>query len=460
MRETMGTTEPLPIAGQAVSGTNRPYLFVVLHCDQPTLGGARYDLSAIQEVRMGRGSTREILTLERGTLNKCAVSVPSSTVSKTHAQLTRVRDEWWIEDLGSKNGTCVNGVRIQKARVHDGDFIEIGSVLFRYRMVMTAAPCSDVDTAQLITKASGYASLEPTYALQLEALAQIARLQFTTLLLGETGTGKEVLANGTHQLSGRRGPLIVVNCGALPASLIESQLFGHVKGSFTGAQRDELGFVRSAEGGTLFLDEIGDLPLPAQAALLRVLQQREVIPVGGSKPTNVDVRFIAATNKPLDELCLRGEFRGDLLARLSTYKHTLPPLRKRMEDLGILIGDMLRRSTDANAMRVRISVTAVRTLLTHTWPHNIRELESLLGVAVALAGGLSIERFEWSHISGESPVPDEPPKNPADLRERIVALLQTHRGNATSVAKSMGKSRMQIYRWMTEFEIDPNDYRG
>src|SRR5262249_43426020 len=162
---------------------------------------------------------------------------------------------------------------------------------------------------------------------------------------------------GMHAISGRRGPFVAINCGALPPSLLESQLFGHVKGSFTGARRDELGFVRSAEGGTLFLDEIGDLPLPAQAALLRVLQDREVVPVGGTRPMRVDVRVIAATNKPLEALCLEGEFRTDLLARLTGYQHTLVPLRQRLEDFGLLVGDLLQRATLSGAKDVRLSVS-------------------------------------------------------------------------------------------------------
>src|SRR5262249_24796529 len=156
---------------------------------------------------------------------------------------------------------------------------------------------------------------------QLAALARIASMPIPVLLLGESGTGKEVLARAVHTLSGRSGAFVAVNCGGLSASLIESQLFGHVKGSFTGAGRDEPGLVRAADRGTLFLDEIGDLPLAAQAALLRVLQEREVVPVGGARPVAVDLRVVAATHRPLEKMAAKGDFRADLLARLSGYRH-------------------------------------------------------------------------------------------------------------------------------------------
>ncbi len=457
--EILNTTEPLREEGRAASAISRSFLFVVLHCDQLTLGGARYDLSGIREITIGRGSAREAARVEQGALRKLVLRLPSPTVSKAHVRLVRDRDEWLLEDLGSKNGTCLNGVRVESARVEDGDFIEVGSVVLRYRVAKTVSAISDADSVQEAAITPGYASLVPAYVERLEALTRIARLPFTTLLLGDTGTGKELLASGMHQLSGRRGPFLAVNCGALTSSLVESHLFGHLKGSFTGAQRDELGFIRSAEGGTLFLDEIGDLPLAAQATLLRVLQQREVVPVGGARPTIVDVRFIAATNKSLDDLCLRGEFRGDLLARISTYKHTLLPLRDRIEDLGVLISHMLVHSSFAGAANTRLSVSVARSLLSYPWPHNIRELEGVLGVAVALAEGGLVERFDLPNTIMEAPVRDEPPRNPDELREQIISFLRQHRGNATSVARSMGKSRTQIYRLMTELAIDPKDYR-
>src|SRR5262249_27731601 len=170
------------------------------------------------------------------------------------------------------------------------------------------------------------------------------RTPLSVLLFGETGTGKEVLAGAIHRTSARTGAFVAANCGALPAALVESQLFGHVRGAFTGAVRDGPGFVRAADRGTLFLDEIGDLAPPAQAALLRVLEEYEVVPVGTTRAVHVDVRVIAATHRPLDQMAERGEFRQDLYARLAGFVQRIPPLRERREDLGLLVGGVLGRN--------------------------------------------------------------------------------------------------------------------
>jgi len=459
--QTINSTEPLPDEGQLEPTEQRPFLFIVLHGDQPTLGGARHDLSQVDVITIGRGKERDALRSEHGGSRQLTLQFPSPTVSKAHARLVRCSDGWMLEDLGSKNGSCVNGRRVTRGLVQDGDYVEFGSVFSRYRAAMDipTEPALDVDSRSFDTNPFGFSSLVPTLASQLDALARVARLPFTTLLLGETGTGKEVVAHGMHELSGTSGPFVAVNCGALPTSLIESHLFGHVKGSFTGAQRDEPGFIRSAEGGTLFLDEVGDLPLPAQATLLRVLEQREVIPVGSAKPTVVDVRFIAATNKSLDELCLRGLFRADLFARLAAYKHRLPLLCDRLEDFGMLMREMSRRAGPLHGASLRLSVQAARSLFSYHWPNNIRELESVLGVAIALGEAGSVQRLNLPRTT-TAPVCDEQPHNPDELRERLISVMREHQGNMTHVARHMGKSRTQIYRWVQEFGIDPKEYRA
>lgn len=466
MKETFTTTEDeLPDEPLAPPRTH-PFLFVVLHCDRPTLGGARYDLSGLDLVTIGRGSTREASRDGDGGAPRLALRLPSATVSKAHARLVRTGDGWSLEDLGSRNGCCVNGERVARAPIRDGDYIETGSVVLRYRAALRVPPASagDLDTTSSAPEAPGLLSLVPAISADLGTLARIARLPISTLLLGETGTGKEVLAHGIHALSGRPGPFVAVHCGGLTLSLLGSQFFGHVKGSFTGAQRDEPGYFRSAEGGTLFLDEIGDLPLPGQAAILRALQEREVVPVGGTRPTVVDVRVIAATHKSLDSLCVRGEFRSDLLARLAGYQHTLPPLRERMEDLGLLIGDLLRRTAVPGATEARLSATAARRLLSHAWHLNIRELQQILTVSTALAEGGVVEVPHLPDSITKVPVKlgpeSEAPPSADDLREKLVSLLREHRGNVTSVARSMGKSRIQIHRWMQRFGVDPGDYRA
>ncbi len=209
------------------------------------------------------------------------------------------------------------------------------------------------------------------FARTLDRLDRLAASSLSLLLLGETGTGKEVIARAVHARSGRPGPFIAVNCGALPKELVESSLFGHVRGSFSGAVRDEVGFVRAANAGTLFLDEVGDLPLAAQSALLRVLQESEVNPIGSNQPVRVDVRILAATNRPLDRMIEESVFRGDLYARLAGFIAKLPPLRERKADLGQLAAAWI---ADGRLPEVRFRREAIERLLEHEWPFNVREL--------------------------------------------------------------------------------------
>jgi transcriptional regulator with GAF, ATPase, and Fis domain len=205
------------------------------------------------------------------------------------------------------------------------------------------------------------------------------------LLLGETGTGKELLARAIHRLSERKGPFVAVNCGALPMTLVEAQLFGHVRGAFSGAVADAPGLLRSSDGGTLLLDEVGDLPEPSQAALLRALQEREVMPVGGVRAIKTDLRVVAATHQPLEKLVAQGDFRKDFYARLAGYSFSLPPLRERREDIGLLVGAFARERP------IRLTAAAGRALLRYPWPLNVRELHQALDVAATLAEGELID---------------------------------------------------------------------
>ena len=220
-------------------------------------------------------------------------------MSSTHAKIARIRDAFVIEDAGSRNGTYVDGKRITRRTLADGDAIEAGHSVFVFRSGLPTPPATarDLDSAELHARAPGLRTLLPALAPRYEELARVARSDVPILLLGETGTGKEVLARAAHEFSERNGAFVAVNCGSLSPALVEGLLFGHVKGSFSGATRDEPGFVRAADGGTLFLDEVGDFPATAQPALLRVLQEKEVVPVGTSRPVQVRFRVIAATHR-------------------------------------------------------------------------------------------------------------------------------------------------------------------
>jgi DNA-binding NtrC family response regulator len=285
------------------------------------------------------------------------------------------------------------------------------------------------------------------------------------LILGATGTGKELVARGVHAGSRRGGELIAVNCAALPANLVEATLFGHRRGSFTGAVEDRPGFVASAHRGTLFLDEIADLPRPAQGALLRFLQEGEVMPIGETHAATYDVRVIAATHRDLPALARQGSFREDLLARLQGLTVRLPPLCERREDLGLLIASLLGRLAPA----ATFTPAAARALLSYSWPQNVRELELALSAASILAGGGAIDLphvpATVRQVAAErAPAPParaavELSAEDAELREAFLAQLREHRGNVAAVARAMGKGRMQIHRWLKRFGVDLDAYR-
>jgi two-component system response regulator PilR (NtrC family) len=225
-----------------------------------------------------------------------------------------------------------------------------------------------------------------------QLIIKVAEGNTTVLITGESGTGKELVARAIHEKGARAAqPFVAVNCGAIPETLIESELFGHVKGSFTGAVKDRSGLFRQADEGTLFLDEVGDLPLPLQVKLLRVLQEHEVVPIGANQGVQIDVRVLAATNKNLAEEVAAGRFREDLFYRLNVISISLPPLRERQGDLPLLLQHFLRHYAAISGKEVQqISPEAMRILLDHPYPGNIRELQNLMQHAVTMAEGKSI----------------------------------------------------------------------
>jgi sigma-54 dependent transcriptional regulator, acetoin dehydrogenase operon transcriptional activator AcoR len=446
----------------------RPQLFTLLDCDHPLRPPSRHLLDDVDEVTFGRGNTE--FRRDRDA-RRLQLRVPDGRMSVDHARLVRVHGRWLLEDLGSKNGCVVNGNLTRRSLITDGDLFELGHTFFLFREAPVGSDAAaDVAADQLAAPlpllATFVAGLEASYA----ALARVARAQVSVLVLGETGTGKEVVAQALHQLSGRTGPLVPVNCGALPETLIEAELFGHRKGAFSGAVSDRPGLVRSADGGTLFLDEIGDLPAESQVAFLRVLQEQEVVPVGESRPVRVDLRVCAATHRNLDQLVEAGEFRRDLAGRLMGLVVELPPLRGRREDLGLLIGALLRRVPGSE--QVSLAPAALRALFRHDWPVNVRELDKCLSTAVALAGGRTIDR---EHLPaslrgvGSAAAPAASPSGPAGepakpsaddrLRAHLEELLVVHEGNVAAVARAMGKGRMQIHRWARRFGLDLESYR-
>jgi transcriptional regulator with PAS, ATPase and Fis domain len=450
------------------SDSLQPALVLLLDRARPSAGGAYHSLVNIDCVRIGRGKTRaakRIVEAERRTLK---LSLPDERVSSLHARIERQGDEWRLTDCGSTNGSRVNRQEVQTTILKDGDVLEIGQTFFRYQAKVPTpvdAP-GDVDASDLSGFAGVLGTLLPRLARDLERVARVAASEVSILLLGETGTGKELLARAIHAESKRTGPFVAVNCGALPATLVESLLFGHKRGAFSGATQDEPGFVRAAQSGTLFLDEVGDLSCSAQAAVLRVLQEREVTPIGATRPIPIDARIIAATHRPLDVLVESGGFRQDLLARLAGFTYALPPLRERVDDLGLLVAALLRKSGRQRATPPSLSSDAVHAIVGYAWPLNVRELEQRLKTAVVLAVDGRIELSHlWTDGRSDACASSFPSAtgalSPEDaaLRAELVEQFTGHRGNVTRVGEAMGKARTQIQRWVRRFGIDVSAFR-
>jgi DNA-binding NtrC family response regulator len=466
------TLEDSPGSHHDVVARVWPYLFVVLECDRPASGSARYALHGVDEVVVGRGPERSVTRTTVGGVSRLVVRIPGRSMSTTHARLLREGKEWVLEDARSTNGSYVNGARVERAFVRDGDVVELGHTLFILRLALrTPFGCeTDRDTLHQETVPPGFITLIPEEQPRLDALACIARSNISILLLGETGVGKEVIARSLHRISGRSGPFVAVNCGALPTNLVESHLFGHVRGAFSGAVRDEPGAVRAADKGTLLLDEIGDLPLVAQPAFLRFLQERDVTPVGSAQPYGVDTRVIAATHKPIEDFAARTAFRSDLLARLTGYTHALQPLRERREDVGLIIANILAKNR-AMIGTLSIAPDVGYHWLSHAWPCNVRQLEQTLLRAIVLADHGTIQlrhllhgetawgRSNSTHHRIGSTLRKPLSEEQISLRAELVHQLHLHSGNISGVAKALGKARMQVHRWMKRWEIDPGSFR-
>ena len=298
----------------------------------------------------------------------------------------------------------------------------------------------------------------------LKLAEQVSPTESTVLIQGESGTGKEVVARYVHELSERsEGPFFTINCGALPESLLESELFGHVKGSFTGAIRDKQGLFAAARGGSFFLDEIGETTPATQVKLLRVLQEREVLPVGGTQSLPVDVRVIAATNRDLEEEIRRGHFRSDLYYRLNVISLHLPPLRERVEDVAMLAEAFLRRIGEERGEEVKhLDDEAADRILTYDWPGNVRELENALEHAAILTAGntITLDMLPKRITAPKSQplVSDRPPDNPTlEVIEQayIMWVLQAEGGNKTRAAEALGIDPSTLYRKLARYQTDP-----
>ena len=311
--------------------------------------------------------------------------------------------------------------------------------------------------AEIITRSSTMEDL-------LSQARRVAASDASVCLYGASGTGKELMARAIHRASPRaEAPFVAVNCGAIPEGLLESELFGHKKGSFTGAVSDRRGLFQAAQGGTLFLDEIGDMPLPLQVKLLRALEERKVRPVGSHESFDVDVRVIAATHRKLEERIASGEFREDLYYRLNVVKLYIPTLAERREDIPLLANEFLTRlGTRYRRGRLAFSPEAMQLLVSAPWPGNVRQLLNVIEQAVALAATEVIPEslVRQALDAGDTALTPLDEARRAFERDYLVRILKITGGNVTKAARLAGRNRTEFYRLLERHSLEPGMFKG
>jgi DNA-binding NtrC family response regulator len=393
-----------------------------------------------------------------GTDPQCGLQAQGENVAPRHSRIERKEEGYLLRDLRTLVGTSLNSSCILEAWLQAEDEIQIGESIFVFSHEITTH------------EGIGLSSKNKDWNQQLERLGHVARTDFPVLLLGSSGTGKEVLAQALHQRSKRsQGPFVSVNCSALTETLVESELFGHHKGSFTGAISDRKGAFEAARGGTLFLDEIGDLPYGLQAKLLRALENGEIRPVGSDKNVKTDVRIIAATHQNLTEKILTQQFRADLYFRLSVISVTPPPLARRMEDFEELL------MTFAKKLRVRFSFAAIQRLRQHDWPGNIRELKNTVARASAFFPRTQIEldhidmildRLQNHNIGGLSSTTNSISTSGATPlpvlkeleKQMIIKRLVANSGNQRRTAGDLGMPKSTLHDRLKLYSINPQTF--
>ncbi|WP_375769912.1 sigma 54-interacting transcriptional regulator [Archangium gephyra] len=446
----------------------------------------------------GIGSGTEVLVLESRTtlkLRKCRIQVSAGpdegkslvsdkerlrcgahptndlvlaedrTASRHHFEIINTERGWLLVDLNSTNGTFLDGRRIERAYLSAGAQIRAGSSTLTFAPIdeeVTVEPDREGELCGLVGQS---VKMRQIFAL----IKKIAPMDVSVIIGGETGTGKELVARAIHELSGRKkGPMVVLDCGAIPPNLIESELFGHEKGSFTGAMTARPGAFERAHGGTIFLDELGELRLDLQPKLLRVLENREVRRVGGNDTLEVDCRVIAATNRDLPKEIAAGNFREDLFFRLSVINLQLPPLRERREDIPLILKRALADpEVLARHGRKRISPEALSLLMAYAWPGNVRELMNVLSHVLAFSEGEEVlpdnlpPRVRGQQREGPLPFNEHLTFKDAKEqllenfeREYVTSVLTRCEGNLSRAARESGLHRKSIERLVKKYHLD------
>jgi DNA-binding NtrC family response regulator len=393
-----------------------------------------------------------------GTAKGSDIELRDQTVSRIHCELFTSREGLRVRDCGSKNGTFVDGVPIYEAALLAGATLRVGQTTLRV----------NYGSEQVHLQISPHGAFGPLVGASVDMrriytiLERVAPTQGTVLIQGETGTGKELVARAIHEASPRAAePFVTVDCGALAESLIESELFGHVRGSFTGAHSDRPGLFEQAHRGTLFLDEIGELPLSLQPRLLRVLESREVRRVGANRSTAVDVRVLAATHQPLERSVNEGRFREDLYYRLAVVELRVPPLRARPEDIPHLAMVFYERFSDGGTMPEDWGPI----LAQKSWPGNVRELRNFVERSLALGWTPGTPSGPASARGSVPPAGGSLARNPLDLPlkearaewgerfelEYLMSLMRRTAGNVTRASELAGVNRRTLQRMLASY---------
>ncbi|MBC7742036.1 MAG: sigma 54-interacting transcriptional regulator [Bdellovibrionaceae bacterium] len=393
-----------------------------------------------------------------GSDSTCAIQLGEVNVEARHARLEAKEKQLLIKDLRSTGGTFVNGAQVLEAILKDGDLISIGAADFV------------VHDSSRVAKEFPLSSRCEYWDQQLKSLSSVAATKFPVLLLGPSGAGKDIVAQSLHQSSPfAKAPFISVNCSALTETLVESELFGHIKGSFTGAVADRKGAFESARGGTLFLDEIGDLPYGLQAKLLRALENNEIRPVGSDASVKTNVRIIAATHQNLYQKIREGSFRSDLFFRLNVITIEAPALKERLEDFDELL------YTFARQMKVRFSYNAIQLLKKHDWPGNIRELKNVVARASALYPKKYIEEIHIEHLLNrkERLAHAQTGVNYATVtdtnqmsvikeieKQMILKRLAANQGNQKRTAIDLGMPKSTLHDRIRHYNINLDEFKA
>ena len=393
-----------------------------------------------------------------GASHDCDLCIDSRYVSRHHAELTmEASGRTWLKDLGSRNGTRVNGHLVRETELRSDDVISMGKVRLAYRESEPVMHPGDVE-AQDVPGLIGISGVMDEVR---TLIRRYSRHRAPVLIVGETGTGKELVAEALHALSGRSGRFVPINAGAMPETLVESLLFGHRRGAFTGADFDATGAVVDADGGTLFLDEIGEMPVAVQPRLLRTVERGQVQPLGSPVIIPTTTRFVFATNRNLAAEVRRGRFREDLYFRINPLIIKMPPLRDRVEDIPLLARYFLAELGAAQMF----STAAISRLKSHRWPGNVRELRNvitrtLLTQSDVMQRGVidAGDLLFGEPLDMDDPPDEQPPVAGAPRQDRdrdvIIDTLNYYSGNKTRAAKALHMSRSTLYEKLRRWDIE------